>query len=610
MTRRAIETQPSTRLRWVLTTLPVGLLALFAYLTFEWLFYVTKASFVSVRPAVEQLLVLLRAPVPFVAPIFILQCVATLLSLLFYPRIRVVAALPAAALLSALVLILADNFLYAIAQMSLVRSELIGRLVYGLILTIALVVWLGKLRTDLERMAGSPRSIAILWLPATAMLAAALTGEFAATAPSPNAAAAERKPNVLLLSIDGVDARRLSAYGYRHATSPFLASIRDETLFCENAFSNAIETYTSQTSFLTGKLPFTTRVVVPPAILRGDDAVEHLPGVMRRAGYRSIQLSLRHIADAEDANMRFGFELTNYRWENPLSRPAVERTHDIARAFRLAAVDRLYARLAALAGSRLRPDQFAHVTGAEVNPYWSDARRVDTLAWFVAQNDSRPWFAHVHLLDTHAGHHEKPGESVTSEEQYDALLREADDRVRQIFAMLAARGDLERTVVVITTDHGSSLRFAQVPRIPLMIRFPGGRHARREARNTQLIDVAPTVLDAIGIPPPAWMEGHSLLRNNVSPSRPVFASGTVAPLRARGVFRLPLPGAPHYGARTALMIAGSWWYSLDLTTGEITSGAIDGHTRPTPPLRPDEARASLADWLSRSGMQATAAAGS
>lgn len=601
MMRRATDTGPSTRLRWILATLPLAPVALFAYLAFEWLFFITKPSFVSILPAYEQLLVLLTAPAPFVAPVLIVQCVATVLSLVVYPRFRAIAVVPAAAVLSALVLILADNFLYAIARMSLIRSDLAGRVIYALVLAIALAVWMSKLRSDVPRAAGSGRSIALLWLPAGAVLAAAAATWMAAP-PALLVAPAADRPNILLLSIDGVDAERLSAYGYAKPTSPFLASLRDQTLFCENAFSNAIQTYTSQTSFLTGKLPLTTRVIVPPSILRGDDSEEHLPAILRSAGYRSIQLSLRHIADAEDSNMRLGFELTNYRWENRFSGQAVERLFDRARPFRLAAIDRFHARYAALAGAKLRSDQFAHVTGDEVNPYWSDDRRVETLAWFIARPDSRPWFAHVHLLDTHGGYHDRSAAGVaTNEEQYDALLREGDERVRRIFTILEARAALDRTIVVVTTDHGSSERFARVPRIPLMIRFPEGRHARRVPENTQLLDVAPTVLEAAGIAAPAWMEGRSLLRPPGA-DRPLFASGTVGSIPARGLFRLALPGPPHFGASSVQMVIGSWWYSLDLATGAMTSEPVEGHTVPVPQPGTNDARALLENWLTRSGL--------
>jgi hypothetical protein len=589
------------RFRWALATLPLAALALFAYGAFEWLFFATKPSVVSVLPFSEQLTVLLLAPLPFVGPILAFQLGATLLSLLLPVRMRWVAALPAAALLTALVLVLADNFLLAAVGFSLTSSGTVSRIAYGTVLVGALVLWLRKLSASLPRAASENRTLILLWSVAIALIVTATLlqrSTTSASAPLPTLSQSNR-PNVLILSIDGVDAHRLSAYESSVATSPFLESLRDETLFCENAFSNASQTYTSQTSLLTGRLPFTTRVIVPPSILRGDDAFLHLPGIFRRSGYRSLQLSMRHFGDAEDANVREGFSLTNYRWENRLTTQRAEHTHDIARPFRLAAVDRLDARLARIFGTRLVADEFAHVTGASDSPYWRDTRRVAALTEFIDASPS-PWFAHVHLLDTHVGHHDKKGPERVGPDRYDNLLRDADDRVREVLTHLTHRGQLEKTIIVLTSDHGSSKGPGTAARIPLLFRFPGRLHARREQNNTQALDVAPTVLDFAGVPIPGWMEGRSLLRpEHVSDDRVIFVAGGGVPSAAEGLLALDLPQPPNYGARKLHAIHGSFWYELDLRTGSMASAPVQGHTKLSQPVSVERARGVILEMLER-----------
>lgn len=287
-----------------------------------------------------------------------------------------------------------------------------------------------------------------------------------------------------------------------------VAVLRDEALAgvdasscreIENAFSNSAQTYGSLTSLLTGKEPFETRVVVPPSLLRGDAAFEHLPGILNRSGYRTLQLSMRHFADAEDANLLDGFDRTNYRWENRLSIEAVEQTWDLARPFRLAVVDRIEARLSSLFGLRRVGNEFAEVTGQTADPFWSDARRIETLLQFVDEA-AEPWFAHVHLLDTHAGGREHDLSGSDAASQYERSLIAADRHVERIFGALAKRRQLDRTVVVITSDHGSG--WTTIRRIPLLIRFPHAQHARREATNVSNLDIAPTILEALGVQKP------------------------------------------------------------------------------------------------------------
>lgn len=601
------EDAPRTSSRWFLATLPLAPLALFAYGAFEWLFFVTKPSVLSVLPLGERILAIAQVAIPVLPAVFVAQLVASAISLVFFPRIRILALVPAAAVLAALILILTDNFLYALFRMTAAASESISRLIYAAIVIIAFGVWLRMLNTELWARARR-QTVFILWIVCGLVAA---TGSAASWFQSRAVAKAElpaiptaRRPNILLLSIDGIDAKQMSAYGHERPTSPFLLSIRDETLFGENAFSNGAQTYTSLTSMLTGRLPFATKVIVPQAMLKGRAAFQHLPGIARRSGYRTMQLTMRHFADAEDANLQGGFESANYRWENRLSTSGVQDLYDSPRAFRLAAVDRLNARLGRIIGTSGPSRDYAHIIGAAEDPFWSDARRLRTLFSFFDAGD-QPWLAHVHLLDSHSGQvHEEERQSDPTLSPYGNAIREADANVQRIFEALRKRNELDRTIVVITSDHGGG--WDTTDRVPLMIRFPGGRAARREHANVALIDIAPTILDFVGVTPPRWMDGVSLLRSDSIPSNRVIlavASSGSSPSTSRLGIDVPRP--PNHGARTVSAIAGSWWYVLDLGQGTLTSGAIDGHTRPTPRMSDVAARQMIVRLLAENSFRVT-----
>ncbi len=57
-----------------------------------------------------------------------------------------------------------------------------------------------------------------------------------------------------------------------------------------------------------------------------------------------------------------------------------------------------------------------------------------------------------------------------------------------------------------------------------MFHFPGDTHAGTIANNTQNLDIAPTILDYLGIDPPDWMNGQSLLKGEPPASRPIFSA--------------------------------------------------------------------------------------
>lgn len=599
---------------WSAVTLPLSVAALFLYTANEWLFFVTKPSVLSVLPLRERVAALFTSGGTFVTGLLLVQLAATALAILI-PRFRVVATVPAAFVLSCLVLMMLDNFTYTVLGFSSIRSMPGMRYGYALLLLCTAAVVARSLARRLSLAAGKRRLVAVIavWLLALAPMAAAAVEHvradevFALPPQSTGPRVTPARPNVLLLASDGMPAERMSAYGYGHATTPFLESIRDQTLFCENAFSNAGTTYAALLTLLTGKLPTRTKVLYPPTSFQGEAAREHLPGMLRERGYRSLQLSIRHYADAADANLIGAFDLANYRWERVLGRADSERHEGGADAFVGEMVDRLETRLFHIWGIREAPDEYRQMTTRDRgSDFWGDARRVSTLLQFM-ESSPEPWLAHVHLLDTHEGAPAAPGATRVGQDDFDVNVRAADAWFERIFAALRKNGQLDRTIVVIHSDHGRNWETRE--RLPLMIRFPGGAHARREQRNVQLADVAPTILDSIGVDVPPWMDGLSLLRGDqLRDDRPIFAIRNVRTTRTRQGVVLANPAPPNYGATSAMVIVGSRWLRFDLETEATATGEVLGHTAAgRDPIALEEARRLLVAELARAGFRIGAA---
>lgn len=587
------------RLWWIALTLPLPLAVLAVYTFFEWLFFVTKPSVVSTLPWSDRLTLLVETPAPFIPFVLPLQVLATLLAVLAFKHLRGVAVVPAGLLLGCLGLVLLDNFTYVLFGFASTNIDVRLRYVYAVVLLLLITAASYQLYEFLD--AKSARSakwkaalIALLALPSFVLFATEevrrprVGNLFSFTQAR---AAQSRRPNVLFLTNDSVEARFLSAYGYAKRTSPFLETLRDETLFAENAFTNACRTYGSLVVFLTGKRPTSTHVLDPPSMVSDEARYEHLPGILKKHGYRTLQLTMKHYAHAADANLIDAFDLANYNWETfRLGR--VDSATDTARVFRLQVYERLEDRLTRIFAGKDN-DAFRVVIGKRKPPYWSDDRRVKTLLRFISETEE-PWFAHVHLLDTHEG--------ITGEEDLDPdeAIRKGDAHMRTVFEALRARGQLDRTIVVISADHGRVWQTRD--RLPLIIRFPQGKHARRETQNVQTADAAPTTLDALGLPIPPWMDGHSLLR-------PLPENRTIVSLCGGGAVQ-PDPAqlrVPNYGTSSASIVLGSWWYELKLKDNSFRMGAVRGHTVPTPQTPPDVARATLERELTAAGFVLPAA---
>lgn len=598
---------------WLVATLPLAPLAAVAFLFSEWLFVITRPSPTSELPLGEQVLVLLRVSGPAVAMLTPVQAVASLLSLVRYPRSRGFALVPAACIGGILLLTLLDNFTLTLFGFGSVRSGEAARVAYAALLPVLVLLAGARLHTWLPA-STSPRRLyaAIATTVILVVVPFIAREERLPDQPDPSVLPALQKTgttvdrqNILFLGVDGVESAITSAYGYERPTTPFLDSLKEDTLLFENAFSNVARTHGSLVTLLTGRLPFSTHVTFPPTLLHGADGDRTLPKLLKSLGYTTLQLGMRHYADAEDTNVR-GFDAANYRWQRIADIGEGDASQDDAAVFRSAVAERVDERLQRLFGAAPIVDAFAHVEGRIVTPQWRDERRVATLVEYVRQAP-QPWFVHLHMLDTHccSWHPERmhfsDGGSVSVNAR-DSEVREADEKIRRLFQALEASGQLERTVVVISSDHGSGWKITE--RVPLMIRFPNRQFTGRVSANVQLADVAPTMLAYLGVAVPDWMDGRPLVPAGSIPSdRPIFGISDIQARSGRSGERLLVDGGAHnYGAAAVMMVAGAQVFEMDLASGEMTSRGLAGSPQKAGALSDADARRLLADRLHAAGM--------
>jgi hypothetical protein len=603
------------RWRWAAASLPLAAAAACLYVFFEWLFFITKPSPTSALGFRDQLVVLAKSPIPVVLPLIAVQVVASVISIVRYPRMRGLAVVPAAIVGGVLLLVLVDNFTYTVLGFGMLTGGEVVRVAYSAFFAMCIAIAGRKIFATLA-LAASLRGSAAAGLLLSVLLTAA---QLAAARPAkrtpgsslPEVGGVSIKartdlPNIFFLGIDGVDAAILSAYGYERPTTPFLERIAPDMLVFDNAFSNATRTHGSLVTLLTGRLPFSTRVTFPPTVLQGEDAHRHLPGILKGLGYSTLQIGMRHYADAEDANL-LGFDAANYRWQN-LDEVGPGQVVDEAAVFRRAVAERLDERLGRLFGLPPVASAFAHVEGHAVAPEWRDDRRVKTLERFF-RHASEPWFVHLHLLDTHCCQYRPrqmrfSGGRTKEIDARDSQIVETDANVERLIEALQDSGRLDNTVVVISSDHTSQWKATE--RVPLMMRFPNAVPKGRVSTNVQLADVAPTMLAYLGVGIPAWMDGLPLGEPAKIPTgRQLFGVSDIGRREGMPGLRLLLEsGPPNYGARSAMMISGSRWYELSLADGALTSGEVPGHRGGTGPILPDrDARVLIERRLNASGFR-------
>lgn len=223
------------------------------------------------------------------------------------------------------------------------------------------------------------------------------------------------------------------------------------------------------------------------------------------------------------------------------------------------------------------------VTGIDV------AGGVDrALAWLDAVPAGERTFLLLHTYEVHLPntHHlfaaeEKGDDAARAAAAYDGDLAFADRELGRFFRGLEERGRFQRSLVVVTSDHGENLfdrvlagrgvehghhLHGELTRVPLVFVAPGLVPPRGPLAGTvSLLDVVPTVLSLVGAArPPYPLQGRDLRR---------VLQGLEALDADRTVFSgAPLQGPGWRSARTArgvLIVAppvrgNEWWHAVDV----------------------------------------------
>jgi arylsulfatase A-like enzyme len=117
-------------------------------------------------------------------------------------------------------------------------------------------------------------------------------------------------------------------------------------------------------------------------------------------------------------------------------------------------------------------------------------------------------------------------------DRYADSLLYADTQLARLFDVLRARGLWEDTVIVIGGDNGeafyehgfaahASWLFDEVVKVPMLIRAPG-LPPGPDDRPAMFLDIAPSILDLLGLPPHPGFQGTSLLRFAPDPERSIY----------------------------------------------------------------------------------------
>ena len=358
-------------------------------------------------------------------------------------------------------------------------------------------------------------------------------------------------PSVVLIVVDTLRADHLGLYGYDRPTSPTLDAWAAEGRVFEHAFAPSPWTLPSFASLYTGRWPLVHQAGRTLGVADDEDfvtpgIVEYLPTVtetLQAAGMRTMAVA-----------------------NNPYLSPAF----GMARGF----------------------DVYDFDPEAEADPHRSASDTVHRALELVDEVAGQPFFLVVHFFEPHMTYSAPPpfrdtftasvsGSTFTlpittlhglhldtlSVEDwafvtaaYDEEIAYTDQQLGVLRDGLAARGLLDTSVVIFTADHGEELfehgdfehahaLWQEIVHVPLVVWGPGVVPGR-DTTPVSLVDIAPTVLDAVDL---AWRspwDGVSLWPTLSAgmpvPDRPLFAEGVRRRTPQTAVVRWPQKLVVHH----------------------------------------------------------------
>lgn len=271
-----------------------------------------------------------------------------------------------------------------------------------------------------------------------------------------------RPRNVLVITLDTMRADRLPAYGFSGVSTPALDELAREGMLFEAAFAATPLTLPSHATLFTGLYPSKLGIRDNAgAPLRRE--FQTLAETMAAHGLRTGAFVASAVL-AADRGLDQGFQT--------YSTAGTESCRD-ARARRPA-----------------------------------DAVVDDALAWLA--KDEAPFFAWIHLYDTHRPYRLPDEYSRGYPDPYLAAITFEDSQIARVVKHLRERRVLDDTLIVIAGDHGESLGdhgedshgifiYQETLHVPLIMRGPGVKPGRVD-HVVRLVDVMPTILEVAGWP--------------------------------------------------------------------------------------------------------------
>jgi arylsulfatase A-like enzyme len=342
--------------------------------------------------------------------------------------------------------------------------------------------------------------------------------------------------NLILVTIDTLRADHLGVYGYARDTSPNLDAMARAGTWFPRCYTQSTTTRASHATIFTGTHQRTHGV---PSNVEEFPDRPSIMTALRARGYATAGF-----VSSVVLNRKFGIQKQLDHFDDAATSAEVNRPKMAERPAR----DTLRAAVRYLESRDAARPFFLWVHLIDPHGPYTAPEEPDR---YVGDAHARPGRRQLALGAGNAGFNEIPKYQILNGNRdpdyyiarYDAEIRYADEALGEFFGTLRQLGLYDETVIAITADHGETLdepthrryfshgliAYEEVSRVPLIVHEPPVRRrlaAVDTSRPAMSVDLAPTLLDVLGVEIPAEFEGRSMLREPRPPDALVFSLGS------------------------------------------------------------------------------------
>ena len=292
-----------------------------------------------------------------------------------------------------------------------------------------------------------------------------------------------RDLNVLFLLVDTLRAERLGSYGYQRDTSPVLDRLASSGVRFAHHLGQSTWTKSSMASLWTGLYPARTGITRYDHVIPG--AARMPAEILREAGFPTLGLWRNGWVSPT-----FGFDQGFEVYQRPLARPLPPNVR------------------------RANPTLSERGTDESVT---------EAAIEFLRLSGHQRWFLYLHLMDLHEYIYDAESAlfGSTHSDLYDNSIRWTDGSIGILLETLAELGQLEKTLIAVVSDHGEAFLergyegharevYRETTEVPFLLFLPFRLDPGVVVETrTQNVDVWPTILDLLGLEPPAGIDGRS-----------------------------------------------------------------------------------------------------